>query len=59
MCRNYSQRPSDIIGMKHQDVALDFDLAMSVVHRAEVESRAQFNFDNDNPYGAIVTALLG
>lgn len=41
MCKRYGQRPSSALGMRNRIFALDFDLAMAAVHRAEDESRAE------------------
>lgn len=38
-CKRYSQRPSSLVGITDPAIALDFDIAMAAVHRAEDESR--------------------
>lgn len=41
MCRRYKQRPSDVVGISDRMLALDFDLAMAAIHRAEDVTRAE------------------
>lgn len=50
MCRRYRQRPSEVIGLSGA-LALDFDLAMSAVHRMEEQSAADQS-------GSAIAALL-
>ena len=57
MCRVYGQRPSAVIGIQDEEVALDFDLAMSAVHRAERESRIASAAKQGDAFSGILTAL--
>lgn len=50
MCRRYSQRPSQILFTPDDDAAqaLDFDLAMAMVHEREETSRLESLAQNGN-----------
>lgn len=57
MAKRYSQRPSSLLNIRNPELALDFDLAMAIVHRMEEDSKIQ-ELVSQNPDAAPVIAAL-
>lgn len=57
MCRRYSQRPSEMVGITQPALALDFDLAMATVHRMEDQSHAAEAAAHNNPLAGLLLML--
>lgn len=58
MCRAYGQRPSQVLRILNEEVALDFDLAMSMVHRMERDSHIGSAAEADGFQSAMLKAVL-
>lgn len=59
MCRTYRQRPSEVVGIEDDRLALDFDLAMAAIHRAESRSKVDTAVAQSGQAEAgVITALI-
>lgn len=57
MCRRYRIRPSSVCEIDDPLIAIDFDLAMSAVHRFEDESKAN-ELAQQNPFAALLMMTI-
>lgn len=58
MCKAYGQRPSEVLRIEDEVLALDFDLAINMIHRAERDSHIDTAYKEQGPDSALVRAEL-
>lgn len=57
MCRAYGQRPSQVLEFQDPEAALDFDLAIYGVHKAERDSQITSAAEQSDVWVGVLTAL--
>lgn len=58
MCRVYSQRPSAVLQIEDVELAIDFDMAMAAVHRAERVTRITSTAKQNDVHVGLLQAAI-
>ncbi len=58
MCRVYQLRPSDVLRIADEEVALGFDISMATIHRIESSSKVNYAAEQSGLEASTLAALL-